>query len=368
MSFYDIKRQYNNFDFEKFIKSVSKKDIENILSKDAEISELDYLSLLSPQASSFLEETAQKASSIAVRHFGKSISLFAPLYVSNFCINNCAYCGFSTSNNIERKILSLAEVEENAKVVSSFGIRHILLLTGESPVKADMNYLKNCVRVLKTYFDAVDIEIYPLEEDKYKELGEAGVEGLTVFQETYNEELYKTLHTKGAKTNYLFRLETCERAARAGYRNLNIGALLGLDNFVRELFFVGLHAKYLQKTFPSSDIGVSFPRLRSAQGKFEPRTIITNTNLVAAISAIRLFINRIGITISTRENNEIRKNLIGLGITKMSAASSTQVGGYVKKDNTKGQFEISDAATVQEVKTMIYEKGYQPILKDWMHI
>ncbi|MDR0823132.1 MAG: 2-iminoacetate synthase ThiH [Endomicrobium sp.] len=366
MSFYDFKKQYENIDFKKFESSVTDEQIKNILRKDEEISEFDFLALLTPSALPFLEEMAKKANSIAVRHFGKAISLFAPLYVSNFCINNCAYCGFSTRNDIERKILNFDEVEENAKIVSGFGIRHILLLTGESAVKTNMEYLKSCVQILRKYFDGVDIEIYPLTEEGYRELGGAGVDGLTIFQETYNEELYKVLHTKGNKTNYRFRLETCERAGRAGYRSLSIGALLGLDDFCRELFFTGLHAKFLQKTFPSSDIGISFPRIRAAEGGYQPRTIISDANLVQALCAIRLFINRIGITISTRENNDLRKNLIGLGITKMSAASNTQVGGYAKEGNTKGQFEISDEASVEEVKDMIYKKGYQPVLKDWM--
>ncbi|MDR3048710.1 MAG: 2-iminoacetate synthase ThiH [Elusimicrobiota bacterium] len=367
MSFYDYKQQYKNIDFEKFAKTVCAEQIKTILNKD-EISEFDFLALLSPAALDFIEPMAQKAADIALKHFGKAIVLFAPLYASNFCINNCAYCGFSTRNDIERKILNLDEVEENAKIVSGFGIRHILLLTGESAVKTSMDYLKSCVKILKRYFDAVDIEIYPLTEDGYKELGEAGVEGLTVFQETYNEDLYKILHTKGAKANYRFRLETCERAGRAGYRNLNIGALLGLDDFSRELFFTGIHAKFLQKNFPSSDIGVSFPRIRKAEGGYQPRTVIADSNLVQAIAAIRLFVHRIGITISTRENNDLRRNLIGLGITKMSAASNTQVGGYAKKGNTKGQFEISDSASVKEVKDMIYQKNYQPVLKDWMQM
>ncbi|MDR0485326.1 MAG: 2-iminoacetate synthase ThiH [Elusimicrobiota bacterium] len=361
--FYDIIAKYKNFDFKGFADSVLEAQIKDVLQKD-EMSDMDFLTLLTDKAAPHLEEIAQKASRISINHFGKSILLYAPLYVSNFCVNNCIYCGFSTRNNIDRKVLTLEEVEENAKIVSCYGIRHILLVTGESKVKTSIAYLKECVSILKRYFDGIDIEIYPLEEEGYRQLGEAGVDGLTIFQETYNEDLYKVLHTKGAKTDYRFRLDACDRAGRAGYRNLTIGALLGLNDFISEVFFLGLHAKYLQETFPSSDIGVSFPRLRAAEGNYQPRAIITDKNLVIAICAIRLFINRIGIAVSTRENNILRQNLIGLGITKMSAASSVKVGGYAKRENSTGQFEVSDHSSVEDVKKMIYQKNYQPIMSD----
>jgi 2-iminoacetate synthase len=370
MSFYEIVNSYNKFNFDEIINSATSKQIEAIINKSDKtaISESEFLRLLSNQAVSNLEAMAVKARDISINHFGKSITLFAPLYVSNFCINNCIYCGFSTRNNIERKVLSFDEIKENAEKISSFGIRQILLLTGESAVKTDMKYLEKAVCILRDYFDVIDIEIYPLSQEGYEELFRAGVSGMTVFQETYDENLYKQLHTKGQKANYRFRLETPERAGHAGYRNLSIGALLGLGDFIKEVFFTGLHARYLQEAFPGADISVSFPRLRNATGGYQPNVIITDKMLVQAICAMRLFINRVGITISTRESNTLRKNLIGLGITRMSAASNTQVGGYAKKDNTKGQFDISDNSSVEQVKDMIYQKGYQPVLKDWMII
>jgi 2-iminoacetate synthase len=327
---------------------------------------MDFLNLISPKAVNYIEEMAQKAHEIAIKHFGKSILLYAPLYVSNFCINNCVYCGFSTKNKIKRKVLTFEEIEENCKIISKYGIRHILLVTGESSVKTPLVYLKKCINILKNYFDGVDIEIYPLDEDGYKELAGAGADGLTIYQETYNEKLYRLLHTKGAKSDYTYRLETCERAGRANYRNLNVGALLGLNDFVSEIFFVGLHAAYLQSDFPAAEIGMSFPRLRPAAGYYKSKTVISDQNLIQAICAVRLFINRVNITVSTRESRELRNNLIPLGITKMSAGSSTEVGGYAKREQSEGQFKINDTATVDEVKEMIYRKGYQPVLKDWL--
>jgi 2-iminoacetate synthase len=368
MSFYNEVQKYRNFDFNAFADKVSDNEVLNIINNE-NLSKQDFLVLLSPKALNYIEDMARKASEIAINNFGKSILLYAPLYVSNFCINNCLYCGFSTNNNIKREVLAFEEIEENCKIVAGYGIGHILLVCGESRVKTSLEYLKRSVKLLKKYFDAVDLEVYPLQEDEYKELFNAGVDGLTIYQETYDEDLYKILHTKGAKADYKYRLEACERAGRANYRNLNVGALLGLKDFISEVFFVAIHAQYLMKTFPHADVGISFPRLRPAEGGFAPKTTITDIQLVQAICAVRLFINRINITVSTRESSTLRTNLIPLGITKMSAGSSTQVGGYVKRVAngevlSKGQFRINDVASVAGVKSMIYKAGYQPVMKD----
>jgi len=364
VTFYDIKQKYNKLNFKKYTTNVSDKMIKDSLQKE-NLDDMDFLNILSPKALNYIEEIALKAHEISVKHFGKAILLYAPLYVSNFCINNCVYCSFSTANKINREVLSLEEIEKNCKIISSYGIRHILLVTGESSVKTPLSYLKKCIEILKNYFEGIDIEIYPLDESGYKALADCGTDGLTIYQETYDENLYRTLHTKGAKSDYKYRLETCERAGKANYRNLNVGALLGLNDFISEIFFAGIHAKYLQTKFPSAEIGMSFPRLRPAAGTYKPKTVISDKNFIQAICSVRLFINRINIAISTRESKYMRNNLIPLGITKMSAASSTEVGGYAKIGVSEGQFKINDTTTVEEVKEMIYQKGYQPIMKDW---
>ncbi|MDR3256641.1 MAG: 2-iminoacetate synthase ThiH [Endomicrobium sp.] len=368
MSFYNEIQKYKNFDFDAFAQKVSENDILNSINKK-NLYEYDFLTLLSPKAITYIEFMANKASEIAVKNFGKSILLYAPLYISNFCVNNCVYCGFSTSNAITREVLTFEEIDANCKIIAGYGIRHILLVCGESRIKTSLEYLKKSVGILRKYFDAVDLEVYPLGESEYRELFEVGVDGVTIYQETYNEKLYKVLHTKGAKSDYKYRLETCERAGCADYRNLNVGALLGLDNFVSEVFFAGLHAQYLRKNFPHAEIGMSFPRLRPAEGGFHPKVEISDRQLVQAMCAVRLFINRVNITVSTRESASLRNNLIPLGITKMSAGSSTEVGGYVKRlknseSLSKGQFTINDVASVEDVKEMIYGAGYQPVMKD----
>jgi 2-iminoacetate synthase len=368
MSFYNKVQEYRNFDFSGFTRKVSDNDIIKIIKKES-LSQQDFLTLLSPKAFNHIEDMAQKTSEIAVKHFGKSILLYAPLYVSNFCINNCLYCGFSTNNSIKREVLTFEAIEENCKIIAGYGIRHILLVCGESRVKASLKYLKKTVEILRKYFNVVDLEVYPLDENEYKELFDVGVDGLTIYQETYDEELYKVLHTKGAKVDYRYRLEACQRAGVANYRNLNVGALLGLHDFISEIFFAGLHAQYLRKKFPHAEVGMSFPRIRPAAGGFQPKVTINDNQLVQAICVVRLFINRINITVSTRESATLRKNLIPLGITKMSAGSSAEVGGYVKRIKngevlSKGQFTINDVTSVESVKEMIYKAGYQPIMKD----
>jgi 2-iminoacetate synthase len=368
MSFYNKVQEYRNFDFSGFTEKVSDNDIIKTINKES-LSEQDFLTLLSPKAFNHIEDMAQRTNEITVKHFGKSILLYAPLYVSNFCINNCLYCGFSTNNNIKREVLTFEEIGENCKIIAGYGIRHILLVCGESRVKTSLEYLKKTVEILRKYFNVVDLEVYPLDESEYKKLFDVGVDGITIYQETYDEDLYKILHTKGTKSDYKYRLETCERAGKANYRNLNVGALLGLKDFISEIFFTGIHAQYLRKTFPHSEIGISFPRLRPAEGGFQSKIIITDMQLAQAICAVRLFINRINITVSTRESSTLRNNLIPLGITKMSAGSSTEVGGYVKRVTngeilSKGQFTINDVASVASVKKMIYDSGYQPVMKD----
>ncbi|MDR1122445.1 MAG: 2-iminoacetate synthase ThiH [Endomicrobium sp.] len=371
MSFYNEIQKYKNFDFKTFTDKILDNEVLNIINNKnlSDLSEQDFLVLLSPKALNHIERIAKKSNKITVNNFGKSILLYAPLYVSNFCINNCLYCGFSTNNNIKRKTLNFKEIEKNCKIINGYGICHILLVCAESRIKTSLEYLKKSIEILKKYFNAVDLEIYPLEENEYREFFNAGVSGLTVYQESYDENLYKSLHTKGTKTDYKYRLETCERAGKANYRNLNVGALLGLKDFISEVFFAGIHAQYLKKKFPHAEIGISFPRLRPAEGGFQPKTTITDIQLVQAICAVRIFINRINITISTRESSKLRNNIIPLGITKMSAGSSTEVGGYIKRIKqdevlSKGQFIINDIASVASVKDMIYKAGYQPVMKD----
>jgi 2-iminoacetate synthase len=245
-----------------------------------------------------------------------------------------------------------------------------LILTGESRVKSPVSYIKDCIQILKKYFSSISIEIYPLTEKEYAELVNQGVDGLTIYQEVYDEKIYAKMHIYGPKRDYKFRLDAPERGAKSGMRNISIGTLFGLGEWRKEVFFLGLHAKYLQDKFPDLEIGISIPRIQPQIGGFKPISMVDNKNIVQIILALRLFLPRLGISLSTRENPEFREGLIPLGVTKISAASTTAVGGHTLAHlgQKSSQFDIQDGRNVDEIKLMLGKKGYQPVLKDWLQI
>ncbi|TYQ18391.1 UNVERIFIED_CONTAM: 2-iminoacetate synthase [Acetivibrio alkalicellulosi] len=367
MSYYDKYIKYKDFDFKGFFDKITDEDVLNSINKER-LNEIDFLTLLSHKAENYLEIMARKSMNLTIQHFGKVIFLYTPLYLANYCINQCLYCGFNVTNKITRKKLEMDEVEKEAKIISDSGLRHILILTGESREHTPVDYIARCIQVLKKYFTSITIEIYPLDEHEYKELIMAGVDGLTIYQEVYNEDIYKNLHLSGPKRNYRYRLDAPERACQASMRSVNIGALLGLDHWRRESFFTGLHGNYLQNKYLDTEIGISLPRIRPHKGEFQPEFYVEDKHLVQIILALRLYMPRTGITLSTRERAELRDNLIGLGITKMSAGSSTEVGGHTLDEKSEGQFDISDQRSVDEIKNIIYKKGFQPVFKDWQAI
>jgi 2-iminoacetate synthase len=237
-------------------------------------------------------------------------------------------------------------------------------LTGEAPHQAGVDYLEECVRILRPLFPSISIEVFPMETADYERLARAGVDGLTVFQETYDPDLYAELHPAGPKRDYAFRLDTPQRGAEAGMRVVNIGSLLGLTDWRREIYATGLHAAWLQKRYPAVDIAVSLPRMRPHAGAFQPACVVSDRELVQAMTALRIFLPRLSITISTREAPAFRDNILPLGVTRMSAGVSTAVGGHAKPGQA-GQFEISDPRSVAEIGNMLQSHGYQPVFKDW---
>lgn len=367
MGYYEICSKYKNFEWEKAFGAISEGDVEKaIASEDAGVK--GFMALLSPAAQTLLEKTAMRSHEITLRYFGRTIQLYTPMYLSNYCDNSCVYCAFNTNNKIERRALTLKEVREEACSIASTGLKTILILTGESRQMSPISYIKDCVRVLKEYFSSISIEIYPLTETEYSLLISAGVDGLTIYQEVYEEDIYNRMHPSGPKSGYRFRLDAPERGAKSGMRSVNIGALLGLGEWRKEAFFLGLHAKYLQDKFPDAEIGVSIPRVRRQPGGFKAPYAVSDKNIVQIIVSLRLFLPRIGITVSTRESASFRENLVPLGITKMSAGSTTRVGGRIgTREEREGaeQFEILDKRSVEEIERMLESKNYQPVLKDW---
>lgn len=367
MSFYPVYTKYKNLDFKKLFEGVSLEEVRRAISKEAlDVPEL--IALLSPAAEELLEEMAGKAYDIRLRNFGRAVNLYTPIYLSNYCDNQCVYCGFNSKSDIERRRLTQKELEAESSFVSSTGLKDVLILTGESRQESPVEYIRNCVRILKKRFTSISVEVYPLTEGEYSELVSEGADGLTIYQEVYDEDIYATVHPQGPKRDYLFRLDASERGARAGMRFVNIGVLLGLDDWRKEIFLMALHARHLQDEFPAVDIGVSIPRLKPFAGRFTPPQGVSKKNIAQAIIALRIFLPRSNIALSTREDPALREDLIPLGVTRMSAGSTTRVGGRTIKarsEDSPSQFEISDRRTVDEIKTALERRGYQPVFKDW---
>ena len=351
--------------------------------------------LLSPAAAGQLERLAKRSNQLTQQRFGRVIRLFAPLYLSNECINNCTYCGFSRDNPILRVTLSIDEVVREARALADQGFRNILLVAGEHPKFVSGSYMTDCVAALRETVPSISLEVGPMETGEYRQLVQAGAEGLIVYQETYHREVYADMHTSGPKRNFNWRLETPERAHEAGFRRLGIGALYGLSDWRRETICLAAHSQYLLRHCWKSQLTVSLPRLRPCAGEFEPLTNFDDRALVQAICALRLFLPDLGIVLSTREPAALRDRLIPLGITSMSAGSHTEPGGYTgagnenlhytergnirelagnasewtppadRSTNATGQFDIADERPPETVAETISRLGYEPVWKDW---
>jgi len=364
MTFYNRQRALEKKSFPQDVAGAVPADVERALASSSPNAD-DFVALLSPAAEHYLEPMAQRANALTVQHFGKVILLYTPLYLSNYCTNFCLYCGFAATNRLRRDRLTLKEVAAEARVINSSGLRHILILTGESRKMSSVDYIRQCVEVLRPYFLSISIEVYPLETDEYTRVVESGVDGLTLYQETYDRSLYAAVHPRGPKRDYRYRLEAPERACDAGIRSVNIGALLGLSDWRLDAFLTGLHADYLQRLYPEVEVSVSLPRMRPHEGTFQPHHEVMDREFVQILLAMRIFLPRVGITISTRERAGFRDHLIPLGVTKMSAGSCTQVGGRSHREGATGQFEISDERDIPTMKQAIESQGYKAIYKDW---
>lgn len=325
----------------------------------------DYLSLLSPAAGGMLEEIATRAHDLTGKHFGKVINLYAPLYLSNECDNNCIYCGFSRRLPEKRVTLTISEVGEEADFLYRRGFRHVLLVSGEKRDRVTPDYLEAVTRKLHRSFSSIGLEIFPLETGEYRRLFEAGADSLTIYQEVYDRPRYRRFHPAGEKSDYRRRLLTPERAAEAGFYRISIGALLGLGPWLEEAALLGRHLAFLKNKFPWTHWAVSFPRLKSSAAGFQPPHPVSDRQLVQMVCALRIFMPSAGLALSTREPAGLRDNMIPLGITHMSAGSRTCPGGYALSEPGEEQFAVSDRRTVEEVAAAIRKHGYEPVRKDW---
>jgi 2-iminoacetate synthase len=335
-----------------------------------------------------LEAMAQQAHALTLKNFGRTMRLFAPLYLSNECINNCRYCGFSRDNPILRVTLSVEQVEAEGRHLALEGFRNVLLVAGEHPKFVSQDYLGDCVRALAPDFSSISIEVGPMEAADYVPIVEAGAEGLVVYQETYDREIYSELHTSGPKRDFNWRLDCAQRGYEAGFRRLGIGALFGLCRWQEEAVSLAAHVEYLLKHCWQAQITVSLPRLRPAAGEFHPPFSMTDRELAQLICAFRITFPEVGIVLSTRERAALRDALAPLGVTMMSAGSHTEPGGYTGQGaadlhrtvrgrivapefengedrSATGQFEISDGRSPAEVARALRLRGFEPVWKDW---
>lgn len=362
-----FKSVFDRFDWDNIqtkIYQVTSTDVERALSKKTRNLD-DFLALISPAAQPYLEQMAQISHELTKKRFGKTIQMYAPMYLSNECQNICTYCGFSLDNKIKRKTLTETEITQETEALKALGFDHVLLVTGEANYTVNINYFLKAIRQIKNDFANISVEVQPLSTEEYAQLHEAGVYSVLVYQETYHREVYKEYHPKGKKSNFDFRLETPDRVGTAGIHKIGLGVLLGLEDWRTDSFFNALHLDYLQKTYWQSKYSVSFPRLRPAEGIMEPNFIMDDKDLLQLICAYRLWNEDLEISISTRENEKFRNNIIPIGVTSMSAGSKTNPGGYVVDAQSLEQFETSDERSASEISTIISEAGYQPVWKDW---
>ncbi|QIF00469.1 2-iminoacetate synthase ThiH [Roseimicrobium sp. ORNL1] len=345
------------------------------------------LALLEPKTPKQLEAMAAEAAALTRSYFGKTMRLFAPLYLSNECVNNCAYCGFSRDNPIFRVTLNVDQVIKEAKHLEAQGFRHILLVAGEHPKFVSNGYLEECIRAIKPFIPTVGIEVGPMEQPEYERMVHAGSEGLVVYQETYDRAAYNEYHTAGPKKDFDWRLECPERGYHGGFRRIGLGALLGLADWRTEALGLAAHLEYMQNHGWKASYTIAFPRLRPAAGSFEPKYPVDDAKFIQLLCAFRLCFPQVGIVLSTRESPALRDALLPICITTMSAGSHTEPGGYTGEgrddlhltvkgrrvelqqksscDEATGQFDISDHRSPQEISDLITRRGFDPVWKDW---
>ncbi len=354
----------------------SERTLESILRKGRARSPADFAALISPRASNYIEELAHHSNKITQRHFGKTMRLFAPLYLSNECVNICTYCGFSRNNEIPRITIPLEQVITETKLLANQGFRSLLLVAGEHPKYVSNGYVEKCITHCLEIMPSIAIELGPLETEGYKPLVNAGCEGLIVYQETYHEPTYKEIHPAGPKKNYAWRMDTAQRAYVAGFRKIGLGALYGLHDWRYEALSVSAHALFLLQHCWKAQLSISVLRLRPATGTFTPNQNyhMSDRDITQLVCAFRMLLPHANIVLSTRESPQLRNGLVRLGITTMSAGSSTEPGAYSHYDESNWspnleqpgeQFHIADERTPNEIATMISNQGYEPVWKDF---
>lgn len=342
------------------------RDVETALRKERRDLD-DFAALISPAARPYLEQMAVLSRAYTRQRFGNTIQFYVPLYLTNSCVNHCVYCGFNHGNDIRRIILTDEQILREVEAIKSIGdFQHILLVTGEDPRHAGIDYIENAVRLVKPRFSSISVEVQPLKEDEYRRLREAGANAVYCYQETYNRERYKIYHPRGMKADFDRRLEGFDRMGRAGIHKIGLGVLIGLEDWRTDAAMMAAHLRYLQRRYWQTKYSVSFPRLRPHEGAhFQPNVVMSDAELAQLIFAFRIFDHDVEIALSTREDAVFRDNMTTLGVTSLSAGSKTDPGGYAVYRSELEQFAVNDDRTPAEVLGAVKKQGYEVIWKDW---
>ncbi|MBU2916266.1 MULTISPECIES: 2-iminoacetate synthase ThiH [Reichenbachiella] len=364
MSFKEVFDKYSWDTVKESIYGKTSTDVERALSNPERTLE-DFKALISPAAAPYLEQMARLSHEMTLKRFGNTMQLYAPLYLSNECQNICTYCGFSLDNKLKRKTLNDIEIAKEVKAIKAMGFQHVLLVTGEANQTVGVDYIEHAIQQIRPHFANLSMEVQPMDQDEYERLIPQGLHAVLVYQETYHKEDYKKHHPKGKKSNFDYRLETPDRLGKAGVHKMGLGALIGLEDWRVDSFFVALHLSYLERQYWQTKYSISFPRLRPFSGGLEPKVEMVDRELVQLICAYRIFNQEIELSLSTREMETFRNHAIRLGITSMSAGSKTNPGGYAVEPQSLEQFEISDERSPETIKQMLEQNGYEPVWKDW---
>lgn len=364
--FSDVIRQISWDETTERIMSKTDADVRRALSKShCDID--DFMAMISPAADKYLEQMAWLSRKYTRERFGKTVNLFIPIYITNSCTNSCVYCGFHVQNKMARTILTEEEIVREYEAIKKLGpFDNLLIVTGENPAKAGVDYLARALDLAKPYFNNLQIEVMPLAAEDYARLREHGLNGVICFQETYNEARYKVYHPRGMKSNYEWRLNGFDRMGQAGVHKIGMGVLIGLEDWRTDVTMMARHLRYLEKTYWRTQYSVNFPRMRHAEnGGFQPNVIMSDRELAQATFAMRIFDHDVDISYSTREPANVRNNMATLGVTTMSAESHTDPGGYACYPNSLEQFEISDGRKAGEVERDLRALGLEPVWKNW---
>ena len=340
-------------------------DVEIALSKphlDLE----DFMALVSPAAAPYLEQMAALSRMHTLSRFGKTISMYVPMYITNSCTNSCVYCGFNRHNPMRRVILTPEQIKDECEAIKRLApFDNLLLVTGENPKVAGVEYLENALRVCRPYFNNLSIEVMPLKSEEYHRLTQSGLNGVVCFQETYHRDRYKVYHPAGMKSNFEWRLNGYDRMGQAGVHKIGMGVLIGLEDWRTDVTMMAMHLGYLRKRYWKTKFSVNFPRMRPSEGHFQPNVVMSDRELAQLTFAFRIFDRDVDISYSTRERPEFRDRMLSLGVTSMSAGSKTEPGGYHTYPQALEQFSVSDSRTPAEVAEAIRREGYETVWKDW---